>query len=96
MSSKRVKMLQSAAGPNFSLRPGEIVEVDEAEAACWIAGGLAIDAPDFEVSAVQLHDLRNELQNITNERDGLAALKTDLEGKLAAALAKPAPEVAAL
>lgn len=88
MAFVKIKMISGVAASNFSYAPGEIVEVEEGVAANWIAAGAAIDAPDFEVSAHRVVELEKRLADMSAARDGLSVLATNLEGKLAAAIAE--------
>lgn len=88
LQAMRMKMLQSISGHRFAHHTLEIVEADDAEAAAWEKAGIAFPVPDYEVAAGQVHDLTKQLTAATAKSDAIAILKTDIEGKLAAAVAE--------
>lgn len=85
MALVKIKMLVCVAGDTFSHVPGDLIDVESEIAKAWVKEGLAIAAPDVETGAARIADLEKKLDETTRSRDGLAALKADLEGKLAAA-----------
>ena len=55
MAKKRVKMLTSMAAPDWSVAPGEIMEVTAEVADAWAKAGIAqlVDKDDVETAAVK-------------------------------------------
>ena len=45
MATKKVKMLTSIAGPTWSAKPGDVLEMEAKQAERYIEGGLAEAAP---------------------------------------------------
>lgn len=41
----RVKFLQAIAGPSWSFRPGEVVELDAIPGLAWVASGVCEEVP---------------------------------------------------
>ena len=77
----KIKVLTSAAGNDFSVVAGEIVDAGiiggEGVAWAWIENGVAIEAPDGEAAATEIERLNAELETVTRERDGHAAAVAD-------------------
>ncbi len=44
----RVKFLHAVAGANHSYAPGQVVELEDAQAKAWLSSGTVEAAPDFE------------------------------------------------
>jgi chromosome segregation ATPase len=88
MATKKVKILSSIAGESYSYDPNQIVEIDAVVANAWIESGLCVDAPESDVAANEIAALQQRLESAEAERDGLSKAKTDLEGKLATAVAE--------
>ena len=77
----KIKVLTSAAGNDFSVVAGEIVEAGiiggEGVAWAWIESGIAMLAPDGEAAAGEIARLNDELEAVKRQRDGHAAAVAD-------------------